>query len=1012
MKKILLLLCLTCGILTAQTIDTTLWTINTGGQVNDIIKDGNTLYIAGTFTKVGLNTGCLSSFQQSDASKSANLPIVTPGTIHTTVPDGNGGWFIGGTFTVVNGLNYANLIHIRSDGKLNTAFNPSPNGAIRAIVVRNGRLYVAGSFSTIALQSRSNIAEIDIASGLVTSWNPGINGVVNTMVLSASKLYLGGTFTTVNSQNRARVACMDLSIGINTPWNPNITNGAVNSMVVHGARVYIGGTFTTVGGQTRNRIASVDTINGLVSGWDPGANNAINALVASGSLIYAGGSFTSIGGFGLNRLAAVDTTTAAATTWSPNPDGVVNAIALSGSFVYAGGSFNNIGGQPQSFVAKISDLGQQVAWNAGVNASVTSLAISGSSVITGGTFNASNEVTRNRIAAIDLTTGAATAWNPNANNTVNALAIYQNAVIAGGTFTNVGGTAINRLVAIDKTTGAPSAWNPNPNNAVNCLLVNGQSIFVGGTFSTIGGQSRSRLASIDLGTAIPDGFNPNVNNTVNDMVLSGQNLIVGGAFTTIGGVTRNRLASINVSSGTASSWNPNANGVVLTLKLGGSVIYAGGSFSQVGGLTRSRLVAIDTSSSIPESWAIASNNEVQSLFLSGGTLYIGGEFSSIGGQTRSRLAAADTVGAGQVLAWNPNANDDVFALFVSNECSNETVYAGGVFTTVKNIQQKGLAAISGFNQVAISRTVTNVTCNGLSNGEVNLSVTGGSSPYTYSKDNTNFQATGNFTGLAAGNYTFYLKDANNCIIESRATVTEPSAIIPNEVIFNETCEDQNNGAINLAPAGGKPPYTFNWSSGTTAQNVSGLSGGTYTVIITDNSGCQKSQPFVVGSNPLPEANFNIVFGQGVVNFTDQSTGSPSSYAWDFGDSGTSTLPSPSHTYSAMGNYKVCLTVTNDCGSDSSCKIINSTAVDDFLAWGHPVRLMPNPATEFTVVETGISQAEPVYWMLNDLTGRVIYPAQKAQDKLIAIDLSGLSKGIYLLRLSREGHAATLRLIRE
>lgn len=1015
MKNFLLFLCLFISQIRAQNVDTTLWSVNSGGQVNDMLRDGNVLYIGGTFTKVGQNTGCLASFGQSDAKKNANLPVITPGTIYTTVPDGNGGWFIGGAFTVVNGLTYSNIIHIKSDGQLNTAFNPTPNGAVRAIAIRNGRLYIAGSFSSVSSQSRANIAEIDIASGLVTSWNPGVNNQVNTMVLSGSKLYLGGTFTQVNSQNRARAACLDLTIGINTPWNPNITNGLVNSMVLHGARVYLGGTFTTVDGQTRNRIASVDTINGKVSGWDPGANNTVNSLFAAEKLIYAGGNFTSIGGFGLNRLAAIDTTTAAAAAWNPNADAAVNVVVKVGSFVYAGGVFNNIGGQPQSFLAKINEAGQQVAWNPAVNASVTALAVSGSSIVAGGTFNAAAEVLRNRLAAIDLSTGAATAWNPNANNTVNTLAHYQNTIIAGGTFTNIGGTAINRMAMIDKTAGTLNAtWNPNANNAVNTVVISGQTLYAGGTFTNIGGQARSRLAAIDLQTGQATAFKPDPGNTVNEIILSGDNLFVGGAFTSIGGANRNRLAAVNVNSGAATGWNPNPNNQVYSLALAGKVIFAGGSFTTVAGVNRARLVAFDTSSTAtaPKSLNLTVNDVVQSMIVSGTTLYLGGNFSNVGGQTRSRLAAIDTSGNGQLLPWNPVANDNVFVVKAHTECGNETIYAGGIFTSVKNIQRRGLAAISGVNQVNISRAVTNVTCNGLSNGAVTVSVTGGTPPYTYSKDNIDFQPTGNFTGLPSGNYTFYVKDNNNCVIQSKATVTEPSALSANETIFNETCAGQKNGAINLAPSGGKPPYTFNWSNGSTSQNITGLAGGAYTVIIDDASGCDKTQQFTVGSSPLPEAGFEFSFDQGVINFNNQSTGNPTSYAWNFGDNGSSNQTNPSHSFSAMGNYKVCLTAINDCGTDSACKIITVTNLNENNDWAYAISLMPNPAADFTIVESGINNGSPVYWNLTDLTGRVVKPLHVTQEKRFTIDLAGLSTGIYLLRMSREnGQQVTVRLVR-
>jgi PKD repeat protein len=75
--------------------------------------------------------------------------------------------------------------------------------------------------------------------------------------------------------------------------------------------------------------------------------------------------------------------------------------------------------------------------------------------------------------------------------------------------------------------------------------------------------------------------------------------------------------------------------------------------------------------------------------------------------------------------------------------------------------------------------------------------------------------------------------------------------------------------------------------------------------------------------PMPVANFTGTPLSGtaplVVNFTNTSTGSPTSWSWTFGDGGTSTAQNPSHTYTAAGTYTVSLTATNACGSDGETK---------------------------------------------------------------------------------------------
>ena len=72
-------------------------------------------------------------------------------------------------------------------------------------------------------------------------------------------------------------------------------------------------------------------------------------------------------------------------------------------------------------------------------------------------------------------------------------------------------------------------------------------------------------------------------------------------------------------------------------------------------------------------------------------------------------------------------------------------------------------------------------------------------------------------------------------------------------------------------------------------------------------------PSIPGPPPAPVANFSGSPTSGTepltVNFTDLSTGSITSWAWTFGDGGTSTAQNPSHTYTSAGTYTVALTVT-------------------------------------------------------------------------------------------------------
>jgi PKD repeat protein len=106
-----------------------------------------------------------------------------------------------------------------------------------------------------------------------------------------------------------------------------------------------------------------------------------------------------------------------------------------------------------------------------------------------------------------------------------------------------------------------------------------------------------------------------------------------------------------------------------------------------------------------------------------------------------------------------------------------------------------------------------------------------------------------------------------------------------------------------------------------------IAAGTYTVSLTAfNSDCDKTETktaFITVSVP-PIADFSSDLTSGneplTVTFTDLSSGTPTSWLWNFGDGGTSTAQHPSHTYTAVGTYPVALTATNGAGSDTATKV--------------------------------------------------------------------------------------------
>src|SRR6185312_16197465 len=142
--------------------------------------------------------------------------------------------------------------------------------------------------------------------------------------------------------------------------------------------------------------------------------------------------------------------------------------------------------------------------------------------------------------------------------------------------------------------------------------------------------------------------------------------------------------------------------------------------------------------------------------------------------------------------------------------------------------------------LAVSIAKSNVACNAGNNGKLVATPSGGTSPYIYNWS-PGGGSSATYTGLSAGTYTLILKDNNGCSLSASATITQ-SAVVPAITITNHidvtTCYGANTGSASSNTTGGTPPYTYNWTPiGGTNLSASNLSGGTYTITVTDNNGC-------------------------------------------------------------------------------------------------------------------------------------------------------------------------------
>ena len=231
--------------------------------------------------------------------------------------------------------------------------------------------------------------------------------------------------------------------------------------------------------------------------------------------------------------------------------------------------------------------------------------------------------------------------------------------------------------------------------------------------------------------------------------------------------------------------------------------------------------------------------------------------------------------------------------------------------------------------VSITNVVSsNVSCNGLSDGSITVTATGGTGALQYSNDNgSNWQAGNTFTALNAGSYNIRVKDANNCELaytSNPVSIVNPSAVvISNVATVDEVCFGGNTGSITITAAGGTGSLQYSIDNGSNwqASNIfTGLTANNYVVKVKDNNACTTAY----ASNPVainqPAAGVTITtvaptnnscFGGSTGSISISATGGTGTLEYSINNGSTWQLGS-SFTGLIAGNYNVVVKDASGC----------------------------------------------------------------------------------------------------
>ncbi len=149
--------------------------------------------------------------------------------------------------------------------------------------------------------------------------------------------------------------------------------------------------------------------------------------------------------------------------------------------------------------------------------------------------------------------------------------------------------------------------------------------------------------------------------------------------------------------------------------------------------------------------------------------------------------------------------------------------------------------------------IIDITCPGGMDGAVNVNISGGTLPYTFTWQNTiPLQTTEDADSLPAGNYVLFVQDGANCNASLQVSVSQPLPFAIVTGVTDATCGNSNGSAFVTSVTGGTPGYVYQWSTGSANDTIVNLFAGAYNLVVTDSKGCKDSVVVAVSNITGPD----------------------------------------------------------------------------------------------------------------------------------------------------------------
>jgi len=812
---------------------------------------------------------------------------------------------------------------------------------------------------------------------------------------------------------------------LDATFNPNAftgANGNIYTTITKGNKIIIGGDFTKFNVYDRNSLARLNSYGTIDTTFSPttGANNIIKTTSnLSSNKLFIGGDFTSYNGVSCNRAARINNDGSIDNTFNIGT-GANSSIYASGgqstNKVIIAGDFTSFNGNTANGFARLNsdgsfDTGFNTNLGTGINGAVKAIVIKYNDKIQiAGDFTSVNGVSRNGIALLNSNGTLDTSFDPGigANGPIYTIAVQENgSVIISGDFTSVNGVARNKIARLSYQGILETSFDPGTGINAYATSIAVQSIntniIICGAFTSYNGTNVNQIAYLSYNGTLISTFLPGsaANNPILTLITqSDGKIIISGLFNSFNGHERNRITRINVDGSIDETFElPGLNiRAAVSLQTDGKIIISGQLYQYnsipINGICRlNENGSIDTSFDAGEGAVGFFTDIVAHAFQPDGKIIIGGGFTSYDGTNINRIARLNSDGSLDP-TFNPGSgigtvtDNFIQQIVIQNDGK---ILIGGLFSTYNGVSRKYIARINSdgsldntFNPGTGFNSTVN-TINLLSNGQI----------------------------LVAGNFLSY----NGTISRSIALLNSDGSLDlslnpgngANYSIFSTLV--QNDGKIIIA--GRFTTFNNNTANYIVRLNTdgsidpsfitgTGASSEIYKTLLQSDGKIIIAGRFT-SYNGISTSRLARLNSDGSLDLSFDSGLGPNDYIGATGalqNDGKILISGEFNSYDGIGRNHIARI-----NGDNIPISIDENDDHELLT------IYPNPASNFITIEKSAVSSKQLAVKIFNTQGQLVYQCAMNNEKL-TIDISALSKGIYIINIFDGEKQAHKKIVKE